>query len=275
MKARRLIAGVTALACTMALGSSFVSAADVVKVSVSEETAAAGESFTLDVDFENIPSAGIGIVDFAIQYDASLVTIDNVATGSLCNTGAADAENNLVSGLGDTVFDWYDNDGEIAVLWVTGLEDSNYLLQGSGCFVTISGTVNDDAAKGSVAQFKIVPVTRETYTGSGVTNSTVGIGYVSGDGTKVNYDTQLVDGSVTVAGSSSSGASLGDVNCDGAVNLSDIITGNKVLADEVQLSDQGMLNGDVDFDNTFASSDVAKIQKYLSGAISYAELCAG
>ncbi len=275
MKVQRKIAGLTAaVMMTAAMSTGAVWAAeDTVSVSVSEETAAAGSTFTVEVSLDNIPSAGVGVVDLAIEFDASLVTISDVAEGSLCDTGAADAENSLVSSLGDTVFDWYQNgDNQIAVLWVTGLTDSSYWLKDGGCFLTITGTVNSDAAEGSVAAFNVVPVDRETTTGSGVANGSVVIGYLDASGSKVSYATEISNGSVTVGSESSS--LYGDANCDGVVKMTDIVLLTKVMNDADTLTKQGKTNANVILqdDPDVTASDISRILTYISGQISYSDL---
>lgn len=278
MKVQRKIAGLAAaVMMTAAMSTGAVWAAeDTVSVSVSEETAAAGSTFTVEVSLDNIPSAGVGVVDLAIEFDASLVTISDVAEGSLCGTGAADAENSLVSSLGDTVFDWYQNgDNQIAVLWVTGLTDSSYWLKDGGCFLTITGTVNSDAAEGSVAAFNVVPIDRETTTGSGVANGSVVVGYLDASGSKVSYATEISNGSVTVGSSGSDTSSLyGDADCDGAVKMADIVLMTRVMNDADTLTEQGRINANVILqdDPDVTASDVSKILTYISGQISYSDL---
>ncbi len=55
---------------------------------------------------------------------------------------------------------------------------------------------------------------------------------------------------------------LGDVNCDGEVDILDVIKLNKVLLAGDSLSDQGRVNADVDEDGTPTSADSLNILKY-------------
>lgn len=54
----------------------------------------------------------------------------------------------------------------------------------------------------------------------------------------------------------------GDVNCDGDVNIMDVILLNKSLLAGDQLSDEGSRNADVDLDGTPTSADSLTILKY-------------
>ena len=96
-------------------------------------------------------------------------SISDVTLGAVGNTGAIEADKDT----GD-VFTWSVDGDQLCMLWTTGLTDSQYWMKDttSDVFVTITGTVNASAAEGAVSVLGIVPVARETYPGSGVTNTT-------------------------------------------------------------------------------------------------------
>ena len=234
MKAKKLIASLLAMSMTAAAAGLAVQAADTVTISVGNATAAAGETFTVDVSLSGIPATGACAVDFAVEFDSSLVTITDVTTGALCDTGAASAEGNINADLADTTFDWNVADNLVCLTWTTGLLDSNYWLKDSGVFVTITGTVNADATAGSKAAFNIVPVDREVLPGSTTMNQEILVGYVDDSLVDHNYTTATKTGYVTVAGAGDD-AVYGDVNCDGEVTIADVVMLSRYVAEDTEL----------------------------------------
>ena len=82
MKAKRMIASALVLSMLASATAAWsASAADQVTLSAEKVEAKAGSTFTLNVSLSDVPSAGIGICDFAVTYDASIVSI------SLCSPG--------------------------------------------------------------------------------------------------------------------------------------------------------------------------------------------
>lgn len=60
---------------------------------------------------------------------------------------------------------------------------------------------------------------------------------------------------------------IGDVNCDGNVKINDVILLNRFLAEDgdVEISDQGLRNGDVDLNGQNTSEDAVAILRILAG----------
>lgn len=195
MKAKKTIAGVLALsALVTAVVSVQASAADAaVTLSASHETvAAAGDAFSVDVSIADVPETKVNVLDFALTYDSSILTVTDIAIGDAANTDvsadttAADAP----------VFAYVIKDGEINVSWTTALGSDAWIAD-DGVILTISGTVNDGVADGTVTPIDFAPVTRETFEGSGEMNSTMIVGMI--DGTDyASYDLSTTAGSVTV-----------------------------------------------------------------------------
>lgn len=188
-KIKKLICG--AISCAfaasllggIALG---VTAADDFSVKISSEKAEPGESYTLTMDMENIPSPGINVCEFAITYNSSLVTVDSVELGSLADN--ITVEDGMPSPFAYVV----DTD----VIDVVFSDVSGTVLSGSGTFLNIKGTVKSTAADGSEAEFKIVPIERAATPGSGTANEKVIFGYI--DENFVEYTPLLVSGKVSV-----------------------------------------------------------------------------
>lgn len=269
MRRNRIIAGAAAImvmACS-AMPSFTFAAGEKVAISANKVTAEAGGTFEIEVSLSDIPSTGINACEFAIGYDSTLVTISDVEAGPLTETKAESVDTSASSA---PLFDYYidKTNSAVNVCWSTAAEDSKYWLQGEGVMLTITGTVSSSAKSGSVADFDIQGIARETYPGSGVTNKDVKVGYYNG--TRVMYDTALTNGSVTVGGSAGTVTLAGDANCDGKVDISDAVLIKCFLINEktYSLTAQGKLNADVQGNgNGVNAQDAVSVQKYILKAI--------
>ncbi len=60
---------------------------------------------------------------------------------------------------------------------------------------------------------------------------------------------------------------LGDVNCNGTVEVADVILLNRLIAEDtsIKVTEQGMKNAEVTADDTLTSADAIKILSYLAG----------
>lgn len=268
MKVRKIVAALAAVAMLSAASAQVVLAADTVTVTAEKVTAAPGAEFTLNVELSGVPAAGISVCDFAVSYDASVVSVTGVEAGAITNKGADGAENFE----GATAFDAdYSTAGVINVTYTTGLEDSAYWITSDGVFLTIKGTVAEGAADGTVSDVKIVPVDRKVNEDSSSANASVSIGYLGADYAVTKYDAKVVDGSVTVKADTpqdttapSQGGDLvyGDVDCNGNVDILDVILLNKSLLIGEKITDQGTLNADVNVNGSPDSDDALNILKY-------------
>ncbi len=261
MKVRKFVAGLAAVSMLAAVSAQAVSAADEVTISAEKVTAAAGETFTMNVSLSGVPAAGISVCEFAITYDADIVTVTGVTAGAIANTGADGVEDFE----GVTAFEAdYSTAGVINTTYTTGLDDTAYWITTDGVFLTITGTVNANAAEGAVSAFEIGAINRETTEGSGVTNAEISIGNIGADYTVTQYTAAVDNGSVTVtSGEQPVDVKYGDVNVDGEVDVLDIIVLNKYLLGGGSLSEQGAVNADVDKDNDPSANDSLNIMKYI------------
>ncbi len=275
MKMKRTMAGILAVAmAASAVAMTPVSAASAIGVSVDKVSAKAGESFSLSVSLDNVPSAGLGSCEFELAYDSSIVTVTGVEAGKITETGS-DAQ----SGFGSDANSFecnYATAGVIDVTWSTGLTDSSYWIKDDGVLLTITGTVNSSAKAGDVSAFKLQAIGRENAPDSGTTNTDIVFGSVDESGTVSLYETTLSDGSVTVVADSTttvttdSGSgtttttttnkgddtvNYGDLDMDGIVDLRDAITLNKSLSGQITLSDQATKNADVNCDGAVTDDD--------------------
>jgi hypothetical protein len=190
MKAKRILAGVCASVMLAAAAVPVVSAADSVKVTVSNAKAKAGETFSVTVDLADIPAAGINGCDFGISYDASVVSITGVEKGALAvdDTDALDGvkslETNVESGLVSVIYG------------VSGTK-----VTGSGTFVKLTGKINSTAAAGTKSDIKIVAIDRTAKPAGSDKNADIIFGYLQDDNkTFVNYTPTIVNGVVEVEG---------------------------------------------------------------------------
>lgn len=298
MKAKRTIACVAALAMLASSAVSFsASAANAVTLKVGEATAQASESFTVDVSVKDVPATKINVLDFALSYDSSALTIESVKLGPAGDTASGDSTASEAPILSSKI-----TTNAVNISWSTGLDSASWIAE-EGVVFTITGTVNADAADGKYP-IQIQPIDRETYPGSGEKNSKVLVGYVYGtdsatyevnaeDGfvevtskgettttttTTVTTDSEQPGTSTTTAasttakpGSDTNQANpdvlYGDVNVDGKVSLVDAVMLNKAVADVVTLGDAARANADCNVDKEINGTDAIILLQFLSHII--------
>lgn len=281
MKTKKVVVGAiaaTMLSLSVCPIAPAVAANDTVQISVSKVEAKAGEKeVTVDVSFADIPSTKIQSTDFAIAFDSTYFTIDEVKAGPSANTGA-ESKDPYASDI--PIFGSSIADGEVKLVWTTALDDSSYWIGEDGVFCTITGTVSADAPEGTVIDFKVVPRSGETYNGSGVENSVIRCGYFN-DTTAVAYNVDTVDGYVKVVGETSNpdtDGMRGDANCDKNVDLADAVLIMQSIAnpdafgisgsDPTHMTEQGAKNADVAGGSAdkggdgVTNADALRIQEY-------------
>ncbi|MBR5371333.1 MAG: cellulase family glycosylhydrolase [Oscillospiraceae bacterium] len=105
-----------------------------------------------------------------------------------------------------------------------------------------------------------------TNTTSGTTTASETTATTAVSTSEVSVTSQSSD---TTASSSASAAKvkLGDANCDGKITVSDAVLLSRVNAEDnsVTISDQGLVNGDVDGAAGISVGDVTLVLKYLAG----------
>ena len=278
MKAKRTIACAAALAMLASSAVSFsASAANAVTLKVGEATAQASESFTLDVSVKDVPATKINVLDFALSYDSSALTIESVKLGPAGDTASGDSTASEAPILSSKI-----TTNAVNISWSTGLDSASWIAE-EGVVFTITGTVNADAADGKYP-IQIQPIDRETYPGSGEKNSKVLVGYVYGTDS-ATYEVNAEDGFVEVTskgettttttttvttdseqpGSDTNPDVLyGDVNVDGKVSLVDAVMLNKAVADVVTLGDAARANADCNVDKEINGTDAIILLQFLS-----------
>ncbi len=266
MKKIRFASGLMALAMSVAAMGITASAADSVQVTIGKDTVNAGEDFSVKVDLASVPSAGLNTIDFAIDYDESLLTISDVSLGSIADTGAKSKEGEY----GDTVFNWKDNGSQIILVWSTGVDDASCWIKQNGTFITITGKAKSGAASGSVAKLDGVAIDRAAYPG-GSANKDILFTTIDADGKQIDYTAAFTAGSVTI-GSEVTEAEWGDVDCNGSVNVTDAVLLARAVADDATLKDgdvtaDGKRNADVTHDGKPDKDDLTKLLNYLAGKI--------
>jgi len=296
MKAKRTIACAAALAMLASSAVSFsASAANAVTLKVGEATAQASESFTVDVSVKDVPATKINVLDFALSYDSSALTIESVKLGPAGDTASGDSTASEAPILSSKI-----TTNAVNISWSTGLDSTSWIAE-EGVVFTITGTVNADAADGKYP-IQIQPIDRETYPGSGEKNSKVLVGYVYGTDS-ATYEVNAEDGFVEVTSkgettttttvttdseqpgtSTTTTASTtakpgsdtnpvdpdvlyGDVNVDGKVSLVDAVMLNKAVADVVTLGDAARANADCNVDKEINGTDAIILLQFLSHII--------
>lgn len=269
---KKIVSGLMAM--TMAAMSMGLSAfaADDVQVTIGKAEVKPGEAFSVDVELGSVPSSGLSSIDFAINYDSSLIKIEKVELGSAGKTGADSKEGDL----GDTLFSWYDTGKQIVVVWATGLTDSQYWVKSSGKFLTISGSAKDTAG---TAELKGGAVDRAAYPGSSAKADVVFSAV--GDSTK-DYAASFTAGEVkigtpvvaTTAAPNPVATKWGDATCDDKVDVSDAVLICRFAVSDTKavLTDAGKANADVTHDGSVNAEDASKILKYIARLITAADL---
>jgi hypothetical protein len=303
MKTKRLLAGAMAFILTISgSATAIASAADTVKLEAEKVSAAAGEEFTLNVSISGVPSNGISAAEFAVKYDSSIVEVTGVKAGKSADTGA-DSQNTDISSQAPTFSTNFETAGEIDVTWSSPVLGSNdYLIKTDGVFLTITGTVKSTAKAGDVSEFAIGAIDREEAGDSSTLNSDIVFAFIDSDVSVTNYDVATTNGSVTVLGAEETKATeavtdaetekattttvkpteqpteatsgevdvtidptalYGDVNCDGSVEVADVVLLNKSIVGAATLSASGKINADAYLDGSVDANDAMTILKRL------------
>jgi len=260
MKARKIAAVMAAVSMLAAVSAQSVFAADSVTVSADKVEAAAGSEFTMAVKLSGVPAAGISGAEFELTYDASAITITGAAAGDIVNTAASAQE-----GFdGVTVFDAdYSTAGTVTVTYGVALDDTAYWVTKDGTFLTLTGKVNDGVADGTY-DVAIKGISRETFEGSGTPNTEIYIGNMASDGTITNYSVTANAGAVVVGSAPVTTDGIrGDANCDGVVDILDVITINKAILGKEDLSAQGLKNADLNGNGKPDSDESLSVMKYI------------
>ena len=290
MKTNKVIVGAiaaTMLSLSLSSLAPAIAAGETVQISASSAEAKAGEQFEVKVSLADVPKTGIQGLDFAVTYNNKIVTIDKITVGEIADTKAAssDQTSSLLPTFDVSI---QNSEGYSSVIWSTAVEDSSYWISKDGVVCTITGTVASGAKEGDYSDITLTGVKRETYVGSGQTNSVINAGYSDGD-KAVKYTVKATPGKVSVPSKPANTTVTtttttsktpdtkvvrGDANCDGVVELADAILIMQSLANpdkygvggkaDKPMTDQGKLNGDVDDDVTgLTANDALKIQRYL------------
>lgn len=297
MNVRKIVAGLAAVSMLATFSAQAVFAADTVTIKADEVKAAKGQDFTLDISLADVPAQGISAMELAVTYDASVVSVTEVTPGKVTNNNV-DATEKFD---GVTVFEvGTATAGLVTITYSTGLSDAQYCITDSGVFATIKGTVNADATDGTYP-VKITAIPRETVEGSGTNNADVKAGYIGADGSVTKYATTLTAGAIIIGeggetpedpgtedpgtedpgtedpgtddpGTDDPGTTpekpddtaatmYGDANCDGEVDIMDVIAVNKFLLGSGKLTDVGKANADVDLTKAIDTTDSLWILK--------------
>lgn len=302
MKAKRTIACALALSMLAATATSLGASAagSSVTLAGSKATAESGGEFSVDVSLSGVPSTGINVLDFAVTFDQTILSVDQVTVGAAADTGADAADSTSKDA---PVFATNIKDGEIAVSWTTAAPTAKW-IKSDGVILTITGTVKDGVADGTVTPIDFAPVSRDTYEGSGTKNSSMVIGYISGTDsasygivteagsvtigskqttTEAPVTTTAVETTTTVTNETTAETTTkenettttkstiqvdpsllyGDVNLDGDIDLADAVLLNKSVAGVVELNDTAKANADCFADGVIGSDDSMTLLKFL------------
>lgn len=305
MKAKKLVSSILAIAmiATSMSHNVFAATGDVVLEGAQVQSKIGGD-FSVNFNLTSVPSTGFSGSEFAIKYDPTKIKIESVTAGSITNTGATEAELTMSPTFNEervmvndenspyNCFDYniMDDDGLLAVIWCTGLEDSKYWINKSGTFFTVKGKVSSSAKVGEKYDLEIVPINRNT-------NEQIIFGYVENEKdslytAKVTQDGQveIIDDDVvttvtttvtttttsetttssttTVSSGTEKEPVWGDMTLDGIVRTNDIVYMTQYLLGDLEASEQSLLNGNVKYDlkdgkNNVDMNDLSKFKQYF------------
>ncbi len=272
MKTKKIVIGAVAAAMlslsVCSLAPAFA-ADETVQVSVSNTSAEAGGSFTVDVSVSDIPDTGLQGCQFSLEFDSSVISVTSVKAGALTENGTTSAD---PSSILPNFNNYVDNaKGFVSIMWSTSLDEPTYWLKGEGVLFTVTGTVAEGTKDGTKSEIKIVPTGRNVTSSSEIINEEVDCGYVK-NGEKVKYDVNVGNEKPTETTISTSGSDKylkGDANVDGRLTIADATAivqhlGNQ---DEYGLSEQGLINADCDGDPGVTGADANRIQMWEAGLI--------
>ncbi len=264
MKFNKAAACLIATACTASLFSTVasVSAADAITIGAESKAVESGKEFTVDISLAGVPSSGIAGLDFAIKYDTSLMEVTGVTEGAVSKTNDKQVEG-FSSNLATNI-----NNGAVSVLWATGsVSDSSKWIKSDGVLLTLNckalkdGDAKVDITKGVRKDAEGIDIAVE---GLAVVNGTAKAGTVSIGPKATTEPSPTTKPTETTA----PGATLlGDVDCDGKVDITDITTLAISLVDKKPVSGQSAINADVDKDGSVALTDLARIKQFVSKVI--------
>ena len=263
MKFNKAAACLIATACTASLFSTVasVSAADAITIAAETKAVESGKEFTVDISLAGVPSTGIAGLDFAIKYDASLMEVSGVTEGAVSKTNDKQVEG-FSSNLATNI-----NNGAVSVLWATGsVSDSSKWIKSDGVLLTLNckalkdGDAKVDITKGVRKDAEGIDIAVE---GLAVVNGTAKAGTITIGGTTTEPSPTTKPTETTAPGTTL----LGDVDCDGKVDITDITTLAISLVDKKPVSGQSAINADVDKDGSVALTDLARIKQFVSKVI--------
>ena len=263
MKFNKAAACLIATACTASLFSTVasVSAADAITIAAETKAVESGKEFTVDISLAGVPSTGIAGLDFAIKYDASLMEVSGVTEGAVSKTNDKQVEG-FSSNLATNI-----NNGAVSVLWATGsVSDSSKWIKSDGVLLTLNckalkdGDAKVDITKGVRKDAEGIDIAVE---GLAVVNGTAKAGTITIGGNTTEPSPTTKPTETTAPGTTL----LGDVDCDGKVDITDITTLAISLVDKKPVSGQSAINADVDKDGSVALTDLARIKQFVSKVI--------
>ena len=265
MKAKRTIACALALSMLAATATSLGASAagSSVTLAGSKATAESGGEFSVDVSLSGVPSTGINVLDFA-------VTFDQVTVGAAADTGADAADSTSKDA---PVFATNIKDGEIAVSWTTAAPTANW-IKSDGVILTITGTVKDGVADGTVTPIDFAPVSRDTYEGSGTKNSSMVIGYISGTDS-ASYGIVTEAGSVTIGSKqTTTEAPVTTTAVETTTTVTNETTAETTTKENETTTtkstiqvDPSLLYGDVNLDGDIDLADAVLLNKSVAGVV--------
>lgn len=226
-----------------------------VRIAVQTVVTPAQESrFDAVISLEELPDGGISAVEFAVAYDAAVLSIHDVEL--LYDTGADEAEALVNPDLAGSVFSYEDTGGEIRIRWATALVSPEYWLRETRAFLCVHGEFSSEAAAGAMSALEVVPY--------GSNQEAVVAGRLDEEGNIRSFTTEAQSGSVRRSVDETGATMYGDTDFDGARSVADAVLLQRVIAEEEALSAAAYANADCAFDGELTIADVTLLLSFLS-----------
>lgn len=191
----------------------------------------AGDDYTIQVSFADIPARGIDAVNFSLTFDKN-VEILSVTKGVIADTGAEALEKDLGG-----CFDYYIQNGQINFIWTTG-SGENYAIKNPGVFATISCKSSES-----------------------INIKSIKIGYLDAANKGIPYAYTIENRTMSIT------YLCGDVNCDGDINTADIILLAKKLTGRIELTSAQTLNAKTTSSEAVNADCLLALIKYMTGEV--------
>lgn len=236
-------------------------AAESAMIATTYAEATVGDDFTIEVAFTEVPTNGISIADFSVDFPEG-VKISSATIGSIIPGSDKVSPTRFATNI--------DNENTlVSVLYIDDYINSENWIKEEGTLLTITGTVSEDAVDG-IYSLEFIPTPRTSAPDADSANGVMRFGYHTGTDTTEKYTLGLQPGKLKITGAPVTTGMKGDANCDGVVTVADAVAvaANVANATKNPIIAEGLANSDVhNTGNGLNATDALTIQQYATGIL--------